>query len=90
MNNSREQALYSLGEGAIENIKSKAIDAGDLSMLQTIHAFQCQNAVMFYHPICKILFETKCKNSRPKEQTEWHLTRDKHKNAFRELFVTFY
>lgn len=73
--------MYSLGESAIENIKSKATDAGDISMLQKIREFQCQNAVMFYHSICKVLYETKCRNSRPKEQTEWHLTRDKHKNA---------
>lgn len=83
---SRWQNLHLLvKDTAIEHLKSNATFLNDLPMLQKIAELQSGNKLIFFHNICNVLYQNKCKEAKQTTRTDWHSTRDKHRIAFQEI-----
>lgn len=54
-------------------------------MLQKIAELQSRNKLIFFHNICNVLDQNKCKEAKQTTETDWHFTRDKHQIAFQEI-----
>ncbi|CAH1173831.1 unnamed protein product [Phaedon cochleariae] len=89
----REQPMHVLEKAeALSNIQEIAMNLEDIQFVQKLHNLSIEEKYIFYHAICRKKYENtvSSKKSKEKPKSQWHIARDIHSRAYREVceFVT--